>query len=184
VDDAAIPPDFVDATIAIDANASARSIHSSAAISLSGATLTLDSITAPELSITSNAELTTYPATATETHKLELEIDGALTVDATSWIHVDEKGYLPGRTKGNTTVGAATGNSGGSYAGWGTGTDTNDVYGDYTNPDEFGSGGAAGGPLAAGSFGSTPQSLSWTADCGHKAEVAAANWEVREAVFA
>ena len=55
-------------------------------------------------------------------------------------------GYAAGHTTGNTTVGGATGRSGGSYGGLGQddrGT-TNAVYGDYTNPNDFGSGGGPG----------------------------------------
>jgi hypothetical protein len=60
-------------------------------------------------------------------------------------IDVTGRGYLVGRTSGNTTVGAAEGKSGGSYGGLGYAVSSSDipnkVYGDYTNPDEPGSGG-------------------------------------------
>jgi hypothetical protein len=46
-------------------------------------------------------------------HKLEVQVSGTLTVDASSKIDVSAKGYLGGnpvgRTTGNTTVGGATG---------------------------------------------------------------------------
>ena len=53
------------------------------------------------------------------------------------------KGYLAGRTTGNTTVGAATGDAGGSYGGLGASSRgaSNAVYGDYADPDDWGSGG-------------------------------------------
>ncbi|HEX8203831.1 MAG TPA: hypothetical protein VF590_25365 [Isosphaeraceae bacterium] len=63
-------------------------------------------------------------------------------MDGSSRIDVSGKGYLPGRTTGNSTTGGATGWSGGSYGGWGLGERgaSNAVYGDYADPDEPGSG--------------------------------------------
>ena len=57
-----------------------------------------------------------------------------------SRIDVTGKGYLPGYTTGNTTVGGVHGRSGGSYGG-GRRPDsgaTNAVYGDYADPDDWG----------------------------------------------
>ena len=48
-------------------------------------------------------------STATQMYELDLAIAGSLIVDATSRIDVNGKGYLPGHTTGNTTVGGATG---------------------------------------------------------------------------
>ncbi len=45
------------------------------------------------------------------THKLDLTVAEQVIVDATSKIDVSGKGYLAGRTTGNTTVGGATGDS-------------------------------------------------------------------------
>src|SRR5262249_21375136 len=95
--------------------------------------------------------LTHSAATATQTHKLDLTVAEQVIVDLSSRIDVSGKGYLPGRTTGNTTAGAATGRSGASYGGLGRVQDgqTNSVYGDYADPDDWGSGGSdtAGGGL-------------------------------------
>src|SRR5206468_1088977 len=91
----------------------------------------------------------------TQVHKLNLSVAHQLYIDATSRIDVSGKGYLPGRTTGNTTVGGAKGRRGaGSYGGVGGayGSDgstgivsaTNPVYGDYADPDDWGSGGTNG----------------------------------------
>ena len=78
-----------------------------------------DRIVGPAVSVVNRGVVTSLTSTATQMRKLELEVSGALSVDATSRIDVSGKGYLPGRTTGNTTVGGATGNSGGSYGGLG-----------------------------------------------------------------
>src|SRR5262249_22814845 len=54
------------------------------------------------------------------------------------------KGYLPGRTSGNTTSGGAGQFNGGSYGGRGGGDGTNAPYGDYADPDDWGAGGGDG----------------------------------------
>ncbi len=77
----------------------------------------LERLVAPAVSVLSSGLVTTFASTATEMHKLELEVSGTILVDATSKINVSGKGYLPGRTTGNTTEGGATGSSGGSYGG-------------------------------------------------------------------
>lgn len=93
------------------------------------------------LELTNGAVLTHRAATTTDEYTLRLEAD-TVTVDATSSIDVSARGYLPGRTLGNTTVGAATGWAGGSYGGEGVGP-TNETYGDFRDPNELGSGGSA-----------------------------------------
>src|SRR5262249_10054319 len=65
-----------------------------------------------------NGGILTHTAnSSTQTHKLDLTITEQLIVDSSSRIDVSGKGYQPGRTTGNTTVGAATGDSSGSYGG-------------------------------------------------------------------
>ena len=57
------------------------------------------------------------------------------------------KGYVAGHTTGNTSEGGATSKAAASYGGLGEmspGASTNAVYGSYTDPDDWGSGG--GGP--------------------------------------
>jgi hypothetical protein len=88
--------------------------------------------------------------TATQTHKLDLSVTEQIIVDATSRIDASARGYVGGRTTGNTTTGAATQTSGGSYGGLGgvdtrTPGQTNAVYGDYANANDWGSGGATNG---------------------------------------
>ena len=89
------------------------------------------------------AVLTHSANTATQTHKLDLTVTQQVIVDASSKIDVTGKGYLPGYTTGNTTVGGAPAASGGSYGGLGASDRgaTNAVYGDYADPDDWGSGG-------------------------------------------
>ena len=59
-----------------------------------------------------NGGVLTHTAnTTTATHKLDLTVTEQVIVDATSRIDVSGKGYLAGRTTGNTTVGGATGES-------------------------------------------------------------------------
>lgn len=114
-------------------------------------------IRASEVSVLGGAILTHQAASSTQTFSLRLAVSGDLAVDATSRIDVTGKGYLAGRTLGNTTVGAAqTASSrdlpGGSYGGLGgvPSGSAGQVYGDYRDPNELGSGGArygAGGGL-------------------------------------
>ena len=97
----------------------------------------------------------THPAaTATQVYGLNLAVSGTLHVDSNSAIDVSCKGYLPGRTHPNSADGATAGTSGASYGGLGqgySGNFVNDVYGDYRNPSECGSGsGAYGGGVSGG----------------------------------
>src|SRR4030095_5377012 len=115
---------------------------SSIPVEVRGGTLSVDRIQAPELVVADDGLLTCPPGYP---HKLEVEVAGTLFVDVSSRIDVRGKGYLRGRTTGNTAVGGATGNSGGSYGGLGgsVGGTANAVYGDYADPDDWGSGGGA-----------------------------------------
>src|SRR5205823_2048126 len=101
---------------------------------------------------TNTALLTTFDPTAGQVHKLELMVTNEIVVSADSRIDVSGKGYLATRTTGNTTVGGATGTSGGSYGGRGGGPTPNAVYGNYADPDDWGSGGGnqSGGGSAGG----------------------------------
>lgn len=155
-DDAVIAAAFAASTINIGAGSrEVRQIDSHAPLVLQGATLSTTHIVAPSLSLTGGSVLATFVATTTAVSKLELEISGTLLVEASSKIDVSEKGYLTGRTTGNTTVGGATGRSGGSYGGLGgkvVDGAPNAAYGDYADPDDWGSGGGgtrggAGGGL-------------------------------------
>jgi hypothetical protein len=115
------------------------------------------------LALFGGAVLTHLPATASQTYWLDLRAAESLSIDAASSIDVSGRGYLPGRTVGNTTPGGATGSSGGSYGGrgcdrWGT---ANQPYGEAAYPAELGSGGGARDPRAGAGGGrvriETPQ---------------------------
>lgn len=116
-------------------------------LTVDGATLAGRRIVAPELAVINGGVVTALVPSASQVHKLELDIAGTLSVSATSKIDVTAKGYLRRRTTGNTTSGGATGDGGGSYGGLGgvpSGSTTNATYGDFADPDDWGSGGARG----------------------------------------
>jgi len=126
-----------------------RTFNSTIPMTIDGGTVAAGLITAPSLSLIHGAVLTS-PGPV---RKLELQIDGTLAVDSTSSIDVTGKGYAPGYTTGNTTTGGATGSAGGSYGGLGDprfGYTTNRVYGDYADPDDWGSGSGGAAPSFAG----------------------------------
>jgi len=123
-------------------------------IAVVGATVTIDgSHGFNSLQLANGAVLTHSANTSTQTHKLDLTVTQQVIVDATSSIDVTGKGYAPGYTTGNTTTGGATGYAGGSYGGLGDpryGNTTNRVYGDYADPDDWGSGSGGAAPSFAG----------------------------------
>ena len=129
-------------------------LTSSVPQTIDGATLTTDKVMAPQLSLINGAVLTSFASTTTQMHMLGVEVNGTLSVDATSSIDVTGKGYVSGRTTGNTTVGGATSKAAASYGGLGEtgpGASTNAVYGDYADPNDWGSGG--GGPAGGAGGG-------------------------------
>jgi hypothetical protein len=99
-------------------------------------------VIADSLMLTNGATVTQAASTSTLFYSLDLEIAGALTIDATSTIDVSGKGYLAGYTTGNTTVGGAVGVGGGSHGG--QGGNGPDVFDDYLDPDDAGGGGGGG----------------------------------------
>jgi RHS repeat-associated protein len=123
----------------------------SLAITVDGGTLSGGHLIAPSTAVIDGGVLTSPATTSATVSSLVLEITETLLVDGTSKIDVSGKGYLPGYTTGNTMVGGAVGFGGGSYGGVAStrGGSASAVYGDYTNPDEPGSGGGftAGGGL-------------------------------------
>ncbi|GDY15021.1 hypothetical protein LBMAG53_38990 [Planctomycetota bacterium] len=126
------------------------------ALTLAGTTMRADAVatTAGDLTLT-GATVLGNPSTASQERSVQITVSGALTLDATSKIDVTGCGYLAGRTLGNTTSGGATGGvstgyGAGSYGGYGGKVGTGvrpEVYGDWKNPNELGSGGggATGG---------------------------------------
>ncbi|HQK12690.1 MAG TPA: carboxypeptidase regulatory-like domain-containing protein [Anaerolineae bacterium] len=127
-------------------------------------------IQANNVSIYSGANLTHQPATITDTYSLQLNITGTLLISTTGKIDVSARGYLAGRTLGNTTVGGATVGAGGSYGGLGHSAtydgdgQPNTTYGDYRNPNELGSGRGPGwGYAGAGAGGGLARITAGTA---------------------
>jgi hypothetical protein len=108
------------------------------------------------LTLRNGAVLTQAPSTATTNARLELEMGGTLTIDATSRIDASGRGLLGGLTGANTetagrtagNVAGSTGRSGGSHGGLGAlGTANNPnmvaaVYDDARDPIQSGAGGA------------------------------------------
>ena len=95
------------------------------------------------LTLSGGAVLTHRPSETDQVNSLDLSVSDTLSIDAASKIDVSGAGYLGGRTSGNSTVGAATGYSGGTYGGMGceqVGV-TGKTYGDYHDPTEPGAGG-------------------------------------------
>ena len=115
------------------------------ALVVAAATLTVDgSHRVASLDLLNGATVTHPAATASQHYALDLDLAQHVRIDRTSAVDANGCGYLANRTLGNTTVGAASGKSAGTYGGYGaddSGT-TNDVYGDYRNPAEPGSGGS------------------------------------------
>ena len=121
-------------------------------VNLTGGRLSATNLDVRTLTLTDNSVLTHPGATSTSETHLEITTD-TLTIDSTSVIDVSARGYLAGRTLGNTTIGASTGLSGGSYGGLGRTVSTgqsNDVYGDFLDPNELGSGGSGNGAGSGG----------------------------------
>ncbi|MCK4874071.1 MAG: hypothetical protein KAS72_15215, partial [Phycisphaerales bacterium] len=118
--------------------------HDGKSMFIHGGTATIDGEhDFADLVILGGATVTHSYATPADSYALQVGLTGALIIDGTSQINVTNRGYLVGRTAGNSTEGAATGQSGGSYGGLGmpdTGS-ANWTYGDYRDPTEPGSGG-------------------------------------------
>ncbi len=124
-------------------------------IATTGEVVVRNRIDANNLSLGGNAVLTHLPTTGTTSFKLEVNTQ-TLTIDATSRIEADGRGYLGAGRPGNphglrgTTLGFAAGSSlriGGGYGGLGGAYPdngvSNPVYGDFRNPNELGSGGSS-----------------------------------------
>ncbi|MCK4873392.1 MAG: carboxypeptidase regulatory-like domain-containing protein [Phycisphaerales bacterium] len=112
-------------------------------------------IVANNIDLVEAAVLTHQYATSGTWYSLDVTIAGSLAIDTVSQINVSNRGYIVGRTAGNSTEGAATGQSGGSYGGLGmpdTGS-ANWTYGDYLDPTEPGSGGGTWWGTAGGHGG-------------------------------
>jgi hypothetical protein len=108
-----------------------------------------------DLELLGGAILSHLPNTLTQTYSLDVEAAGRLVIDANSRIDVNGRGYLAGRTLGNTNAGASTGYSGGSHGGRGFSHNGSSgaVYDNAAAPHEPGSGGAGGNGYAGGSGG-------------------------------
>jgi hypothetical protein len=103
-------------------------------------------IYANRISIFGDGMLTHQAATMTDTFSLRVTVTDTLLVGTAGKIDVSNRGYLVGRTQGNTTREAAGGSSGGSFGGLGYSTGggmANPIYGDHRSPEYPGSGGGA-----------------------------------------
>lgn len=95
------------------------------------------------LRVESGGLLTHSVSTEADVYSLSLAISGTLEIDATSSIDVTGRGYVDNHTLGNVDLGV-DGQAGGSYGGLGnvySDWPVGDVYGDFANPSELGSGG-------------------------------------------
>ena len=134
-----------------------------ATVLLHNAVFQITALTADIVSLTGNSVLTQPPTSTTTESQIDL-VTGALSIDASSKIDVNARGYLgayqggnssAGRTNGNTSVGGSTSYSGGSYGGYGgyySGA-INAAYGDLLNPNESGSGGGGDSGSPGGNGG-------------------------------
>jgi RHS repeat-associated protein len=130
-------------------------------IAIVGATVAIDgSHNFRSVQLVGGAVLTHTANTATQTHKLDLTIADQAIIDASSRIDVSGKGYLAGYTSGNSTAGGATGGAGGSHGGQGAFGPS--AYDDYSNPQDWGSGGGTGS--GGGLVRITAQSLTLDGD--------------------
>lgn len=117
-----------------------------------GGTLTvMGPHTFENLTLTNGAVLTHPAFTTNATYHLELNVAGVMLISTNSSINVTGHGYPAGWTHPETTNGASTGYSGGSYGGLGGAYSgpPNAIYGDYRDPNELGSGSGTsvgGGP--------------------------------------
>ena len=109
-------------------------------------------VSAHSIALLDGAVLTHPVSTADDTYSLQLDLTGELRIDATSRIDVTGRGYPQGRASGNTTLNAATGESGGSHGGLGAAYDgvSGPVYDDYRDPRLPGAGGGSSYSSGAG----------------------------------
>lgn len=133
-------------TTITDANKS--SYENKDVIVASGITLTLDTnsvLNWSSLDMKDNAQITHTACTSTKCSAVNLNIAGNAYIASTAKIDVNGKGYLQGRTYGNTSTGGAGSYSGGSHGGYGGvnsgGYQSNETYGRVDQPDAPGAGG-------------------------------------------
>ncbi|MCX6878216.1 MAG: hypothetical protein NTW21_31050, partial [Verrucomicrobia bacterium] len=130
-------------------------------ITVSGCTLTVDGPHAfASLAVTNGGVVTHSAAPNGEANnRLELTIAGDVTVDATSRIDVNGRGFGTGQGTGAGGNCGTTGGGGGGHGGQGgsgSGCGGGSAYGSITQPTAWGSGGGRCSPVAtAGSGGGT-----------------------------
>ncbi|MEQ1731071.1 MAG: Ig-like domain-containing protein, partial [Vicinamibacterales bacterium] len=122
---------------------------------VNGRTLTIDGVHRfASLQVTGSGVVTHSPQDGTAVvRSLDLDVTGDVVIESGSSIDVSGRGYLGANRPGNPdnrgrTLGNAFGhlNSSGTYGGFGyndPGVTPNAVYGDFKNPNELGTGGAA-----------------------------------------
>ncbi len=114
--------------------------------------LVLDALAADNLSLQDSMVIRSLSTTTEQEHSLVVAVSGTLSIDATSRIDVSGRGYGRYRTIGNVSYpGDYTGGSYGGYGGSNSGDEYRcEVYGDFRNPNELGSGGAREGGAGGG----------------------------------
>ena len=136
--------------------------YDSLKVQINGAAVTIDGAHQfASLGLVNGATITHSACTESTSSSLDINVGGCLSLDADSEINVDGRGYIRGRTAGNSTAKASKRRSGGSYGGEGGDYmgDAGEAYGVIHNPDEPGSGagpdsrGGAGGGLVLISAG-------------------------------
>ena len=131
-------------------------------VQVNGRVLAVDGThTFANLVLLNGATLTHSPTTATKVNKLDITVTGTIQIDASSKIDVSGRGFLGGSAVGNPfgargmTLGfqaGSSGASGGSFGGLGGGT-ANNIYGNFRDPNDVGSGGGTGSSSGGGSGG-------------------------------
>jgi RHS repeat-associated protein len=120
-------------------------------------------VVASSIAITNESFITHLPATGVASYKVDLAAN-TINIDATSRIGVTGRGFLGANQTGNTFSGrgmthgfvaGSSGRSGGGYGGFGGAVagGSNALYGNTTNPNEPGSGGAAEAGVLGGTGG-------------------------------
>ncbi len=137
---------------------STNSLYEGQALIVDGCQVTINGTHLFESLTISNAGVVTHSAATTVAeYALRLTLLDRLRITAGASLNVAGKGYLSGRTVGNTTTGAAGGVAGGSHGGLGAEDSLkrqpNDAYGDFRQPVRPGSGGGGADGLAGGSGG-------------------------------
>ena len=131
-------------------------------LTIDGTTVTINGTHSfNSITLQNGAVLTHTPTTIFQEYKLELYVNKTVNIDTSSSIDVSYRGYPENRTLGNITWNNEI--AGGSYGGYGGKYNSNrcEVYGDFKNPNELGSGASSrdNGGSGGGSYPFTAENL-------------------------